>query len=177
MALSATTQWAIDGTVDPSQVLLDGVIGGATAGFGAQFDWAPDPIPLGFGSRTEFNTFARELRAGLEAAGYGDIQSGIRGSSMTGVHFKDQTVLDHRGPRDFDLALIGQRIYEDAKALGIDLRQGKTRTDVLARHHLGRLGLDEVIETLQRSSGRKVSFMAYRDEPAIAQRGPYRTLP
>ena len=45
MALSAGAQYATTGTVDPHQVLWDGVIGASTGGVGAKLPWAPEPIP------------------------------------------------------------------------------------------------------------------------------------
>jgi hypothetical protein len=43
--------------------------------------------------------------------------------------------------------------------------------------HERQLGLVELRESLAQRAGRKVSFMAYRDEAAVAKRGLYKRFP
>jgi filamentous hemagglutinin len=177
MALSAGAQYATTGAIDPEQVLFDGVFGATTAGFGTTLPWAPEPTPFGFGSRAEFESFGRELRLGLAEAGYGDVETAIRGSAVTGWRFREQVPIDYRGPKDLDLALAGPSIFEDAKSIGMDLREGRSRTGAMWDSHMRRLGLDDVHSSLTQRAGRKVSFMAYRDMEAVAGRGLYKRLP
>jgi RHS repeat-associated protein len=179
MTLSAGAQYATAGTVDPQQVLFDGVLGATTAGVGAKLPWAKESIPLGFESRAQYKAFGRELRLGLAEAGYGDVEPAIRGSSVTGVRFDDGSVLTPAGPDDFDLALVSESLFNDAKALGLRPRKGGGRTGPIDRSkYLDPLGLSDVHASLNERLGRKVSFMPYRDLGAVAERpGPYKIIP
>ena len=176
MALSAGAQYATTGTVDPQQVLWTASSAPATAGVGAKLPWAPEPIPLGF-RRAEFNAFRAEFRIGLAEAGYGDAAAG------------DPRELDDRasgtgpgcrwtssGPDDFDLAVVGDRIFEDAKAIGMKPRDGRRRTGPMREQHVEALGLAELQDRLSALAPRKVSFMAYRDIDVLAERGRYKSM-
>ena len=175
MALSAGAQYATTGTVDAHQVLWDGVIGASTGGIGAQGTLAPEAIPLGF-RRAEFDAFRAEFRIGLADAGYGDALPAIRGSSMTGVRHRTGLPLDALGPDDFDLAVVGDRLFEDAKAIGMKPRDGRRRTGPMREKHVEALGLAELQDRLTALAPRKVSFMAYRDIDVLAERGPYKSM-
>ena len=175
MALSAGAQYATTGTVDPHQVLWDGVIGASTAGVGAKLPWAPEPIPLGF-RRADFNAFRTEFRVGLVEAGYGDALPAIRGSSMTGIRHRTGLPLDALGPDDFDLAVVGDRLFEDAKAIGMKPRDGRRRTGPMREEHVEALGLAELQDRLSALAPRKVSLMAYRDLDVLAERGPFKSM-
>jgi hypothetical protein len=133
-------------------------------------------IPLGFRSTTAYMTFAKNLRIGLIQAGYRNVTVVFRGSSVTGIRFRtDEPVGDN--PNDYDLAIADPDLLARAKALGIGLRGGGTRTGELTDAQAEQLGLSDIQEQLTQQGGRKVTFMIYQDEDAVASRGAYIVLP
>jgi RHS repeat-associated protein len=179
-AISAGSQYALTGTVDPEQVLFDGTIGGVTAGATTGLTWAPETKPFGFATHADYIDFGREFRDGFIQAGYHDADVFVRGSSVTGQRFDDVTKTYYPlvgEPGDFDLAVSGDEFLRDVKGLGMRLREGRSRSGPLYPRHERQLGLVELHEALARRAGRKVSFMAYRDEAAVAQRGQYKRFP
>jgi RHS repeat-associated protein len=179
-AISAGSQYALTGTVDPEQMVLDGTIGGITAGATTGLTWAPETKPFGFASHADYIDFGREHREGFIKAGYTDADAFLRGSSVTGSRFDEATKTYYPlvgEPGDFDLAISGESFLADAKGLGRRSMNGGRRTAVLYEEHNKALALHDLQQSLARRAGRKVSFMPYRDEAAIARRGLYKRFP
>ena len=67
---------------------------------------------------------------------------------MTGIRHRTGLPLDELGPDDFDLAVVGDRIFEDAKAIGMKPRDGRRRTGPMRGKHVEALGLAELQDRL-----------------------------
>jgi len=55
---------------------------------------APNSVPQGFGSASDFGTFGDDLGAGLRGAGYDDVTAVFQGSSVTGRSFHTGAAFD-----------------------------------------------------------------------------------
>jgi hypothetical protein len=127
--------------------------------------------PLGFSNLVEFTDFGRTMRAGLEAAGYQDVDIAISGSSVTGVSWRTGEPFDVGRVSDLDVALGSDDLFEKAKGLGVKTWNQDTRTPPLGPKQLEKLGLDGVREELSQRLGRDVSLMLYRSiDAALARR-------
>jgi len=138
---------------------------------------APSRLPHGFGSADDFTAFGKNLNSGLGKAGFGDTQALFQGSSVTGKSFRTGQAFDVGRVSDFDIALAGDSIFSRAKALGIPLRSGGTRTGPLRAIDLKRLGLSDLSSQLGSQAGRPVNFMIYQDATSAATRAPSILVP
>ena len=133
-------------------------------------------IPHGFDDLAEFDTFGRELRDGLAAAGYSDVQPVFQGSAVTGFRYSTGEAFDVRKRSDFDIALADPELLDRARYLGIELRSRGTRTEPLTREHLRALGLEGLVRRLSDLAGRKVSLMIYGSVDGAVGRSPSLTF-
>ncbi|WP_435240228.1 RHS repeat-associated core domain-containing protein, partial [Streptomyces sp. YPW6] len=128
----------------------------------------PRVLPHGFGNPSQFREFTDSLKAGLERAGHGDAVPVFQGSAVTGRSFSSGKPF---GPHsDFDVALTGPQILARAKAAGVSLRSGGTRTGPLKGADLHKLGLNDVAASLSADAGRPVNFMIYGATDAATSR-------
>lgn len=134
-------------------------------------------IPHGFSNSSEFFSFSKNLRSGLNTAGYADAQPILQGSAVTGRSFSTGAPFDVGRISDFDIGLASPSLLARAKELGIGLRSGGARTGPLSARDLEALGLRGLQGQLSRSSGREVNFMIYRNADTAVNRSPSILLP
>ncbi|WP_205825421.1 RHS repeat-associated core domain-containing protein [Microbispora catharanthi] len=127
---------------------------------------------LGFNTAREFEAFGNALQKGLGKAGYNDAVPLFQGSSVTGKSYRTGVPFDEGRVSDFDVALASPGLLAKARAAGIPLRSGKTRTINLSYGNLRRLGLYDLSQSLSRLAGRPVNFMIYESVEAAASRSP-----
>ena len=60
---------------------------------------------------------------------------------------------------EFDIALAGRSLLEEAKEMGFKLRSGGVRTGPLSLDELRKLGLLELVQRLSELAGRDVAVM------------------
>jgi RHS repeat-associated protein len=134
-------------------------------------------LPYGFANAAQFQKFGNTISTGLrEVAGEG-VQAFLAGSAITGKSFRTGVAFDVGRQSDFDVALVGKKLLDKAKGLGIELRGKGTRTGPLDPKDLRALGLDGLQQRLSGMAGRTVSFMIYESEEALRVRGaPYQGL-
>src|SRR5262249_27585576 len=117
------------------------------------------------------------LNEGLAKAGYSETQPVFQGSSVTGKSFTTGQPFDIGRVSDFDVALGSPRLLERARAFGIRLRSGGTRTGPLTAAELQKLGLAEVNAELSAQAGREVNFMIFQSAEAATARAPSILVP
>jgi hypothetical protein len=122
-----------------------------------------------------FNEFSQDLYSGLHAAGYSDSTAVFQGSSVTGQSFK--TGEPFRAESDYDIALAGASLMEQAKKAGVGLRSGGTRTGPLREIDLRKMRLSGLAEALSRKGGREVHFMIYASLDSATGRAPSMIVP
>ncbi|MFC0599262.1 RHS repeat domain-containing protein [Streptomyces palmae] len=130
----------------------------------------PRLFPHGFGSAAQFKEFSASLKSGLKEAGHGDAVPVFQGSSVTGRSFESGKPFGSHS--DFDVALTGTDILARAKAAGISLRSGGTRTGPLKGSDLHKMGLNDLAESLSAAAHRPVHFMIYGSTEAATRRAP-----
>lgn len=138
---------------------------------------AGEPVPKGFGTRERFVAFGRRLLAGLRGAGFTDARAGLQGSSVTGVSYRTGAPFDGGRTSDLDVTVASPSAMDRARALGIGLRSGGTRTGPLTTTQLEKLGLGDLTEQLKHDLGREVHIMLYESIEAAAARGPLVMVP
>lgn len=168
-------EWAfnqgIDTTGDP--YLVPGALA-AVVGAG-RIKPGPSKLPKGFGNHSKFSEFGSGLRAGLKAAGHENVTPIMQGSAVTGKSFRTGKPF---GPHsDYDVALASSEMIGRAKAAGIGLRSGGTRTGPLKGSDLQKLGLENLANSLSASTGRPVNFMIYESVTGATGRAPSIILP
>ncbi len=136
-----------------------------------------ESVPFGFKSIEDFQSFSSQLYAGLAAAGYSDVISGLGGSAVTGIKYTTGQPFDVGRTSDFDIAIASPGLLAKAKALGIPLRSGGIRTGPLSDKQLKALGLYQLIESLSADAGRDVHFMIYDSILTAANRAPIIIIP
>ncbi|WP_420031353.1 RHS repeat-associated core domain-containing protein [Streptomyces sp. cg28] len=136
----------------------------------------PRQAPRGFANPGEFGQFTKQLYSGLEKAGHGDATAVFQGSSVTGKSFR--TGKPFGAHSDFDIALAGNDILSRAKAAGVRLRSGGTRTGPLTGADLAKLKLGSLADDLSKSAGgREVHFMIYGSVEGAVGRSPSLVAP
>ncbi|WP_026932265.1 hypothetical protein [Glycomyces tenuis] len=149
--------------------------------------------PAGFKDQAEFEAFAKKFKEGLEKAGYPDAipllgGSATIGRSPTKGHPFDGGKNPDGTPKksDFDLAIVDPKLVDDAIKAGAGGRNGDRRTGELTDAQLDRLGLKDLRDELQKTAGRPLGFMPYRDKEFAGDRPlapvmnlvpPYEQLP
>lgn len=133
--------------------------------------------PHGFRDINTFNKFGADARAGLRAAGFADVEPILQGSAVTGKSFRTGGAFDVGRVSDFDVALTSPSMLAKAKALGIPLREGGTRTGPLTAADLEKLGLRTLASKLSKEAGREVNFMIFSSSDAAMNRAPSIVLP
>jgi hypothetical protein len=123
-------------------------------------------IPFGFSTPEEFAAFTNRLNIGLVSLGMGDVQGIFQGSAVTGVGYRSGLPFDVGRTSDFDIALAGKSLLDNAAAAGIDLRSGGLRTGPLREADLAKLGLLDLAASLSSIAGRPVNFMIYASPEA-----------
>ena len=134
---------------------FDGVL---TAG-GLQGLSAFHKIPQGFQTPEAFRNFGSKLLSAIRGKGYNDTRAFFQGSSVTGVSYSRKVVFD--AGSDYDIALVSPKLLSDARAIGVSLRSGGTRTGPLSPANLTQLGLDGLSSDFSAQAGRKVKFMVF----------------
>jgi filamentous hemagglutinin len=134
-------------------------------------------VPHGFGSADEFAKFGTDIRTHLSRAGYQDVEPILQGSAASGRSFNTGAAFDLGRTSDFDIALASPTLLARAKELGIDLRQGGTRTGPLTQRDLAALGLREMANQMSKQAGRPVNFMVFQAPAAAIERAPSIPLP
>jgi RHS repeat-associated protein len=133
--------------------------------------------PHGFGSSEEFAKFGKDVRSGLERAGYRDVEPILQGSAVTGKSYRTGQPFDVGRASDFDVALASPSLFNRAKEVGVGLRGGGTRTAPLSTRNLDALGLRDLSNQLSRQVGREVNFMIYKEPAGALNRAPSIILP
>lgn len=136
----------------------------------------PRTVPLGMRDEAEFRALGVPLRKRLDELGYPNAVIRIRGSSVTGVRFKDGKPFDFEAPRkksDYDLAIADPELFRRVRALGVDIRGGSRSASLEGKwaHVVEALDLQDVNDAMSHAVDRPVSFMIYKDESAILDRG------
>lgn len=134
-------------------------------------------LPRGFPTAESFAAFGRRLRAGMREAGLADTQPALQGSAVSGRSFHTGAPFDLGRTSDFDVTIASPAAMERARALGIGLRSGGTRTGPLTTAQLDQLGLGDLARQLRQDLGRKVHFMLYESIEAASARGPLIVVP
>lgn len=131
-------------------------------------------VPRGF-SGAGYGEFTQELYSGLRAAGCNDSTAIFQGSSVTGQSFK--TGEPFRPDSDYDIALAGSDLIEQARKAGVGLRSGGTRTGPLRDVDLRKMRLSGLAEALSEKGGREVHFMIYESVESATGRAPSMIAP
>ena len=107
-----------------------------------------------------------------------DTRFAIRGSAVTGNGFEGPTgaytkdYFDVGRTTDHDTAIVSRTPFEKARKIGVELRQGGTRTDVLRDNDLAKLGLSSLLDRIHKLTGRDdTRLMIYRSIDALNKRG------
>lgn len=137
----------------------------------------PADVPRGFSSRERFVEFSRRLLAALRRAGYTDAQAGLQGSSVTGFKWVTGEPFDVGRKSDLDVAIASPSAMKRAKALGIGLRSGGSRTGPLELKELDALGLRDVVDDLSKYVDREVHVMLFESIDGAAARAPIAVVP
>src|SRR3954453_17258252 len=136
-------------------------------------------LPLGFDGGREWRRFVTALYDGLDKAGYRDAVVAFRGSSITGVNFKEGHAFDSLYRSDWELALADSQALRRALNGGMSSAGRGTRTAPLRTvEQLQVVGLAEITATLKDMSGRRVEWMIYLNRDAVVGRNqPYVFVP
>ena len=78
---------------------------------------------------------------------------------------------------DYDLAVVSERLIQQAEQIGIPILARGGRTVALKPEQATALGLNNVVDALSLSQGREVTIMIYRTEADLVARGPHLRLP
>ncbi len=127
-------------------------------------------IPLGFPGPAEYDTFVDTLNRGPADAGYAGTEAAFQGSSVTGVSYARG--LPFRPDSDYDIAVGGKSLFDRARAMGIPLRSGGTRTGPLSPRQLRALGLSDMQARLEQLANRDVHFMIFQSIDRATARRP-----
>jgi YD repeat-containing protein len=134
-------------------------------------------LPFGFSSQEKFAQFGAKLNSGLRAAGYGDVQAIMQGSSVTGRSYKTGRAFDVGRRSDFDIALSSESVFSRAQAGGVELRSAGTRTAPLTSYDLKLLGLRDLALELSQMAGRPVKFMVFESTEGALVKAPSILIP
>ncbi|WP_156884602.1 hypothetical protein [Stappia stellulata] len=134
--------------------------------------------PLGFGSELHYREFTDAAYHSLKMAGHSDARLVMFGSSVTGFSYRSGTSFDTGGNSDYDLAVVSPKLFAAALKAGAQRRAGDRTKPIGPDAKTAKwLELDMMLQTLERTTGRKVSIMIYRDWTFHPNRGPFRILP
>ena len=122
-------------------------------------------IPLGFENSEQFEEFGSRLSAGLETLGITDARGIVQGSAVTGRSFRTEAEFDIGRVSDIDLGIISPQLMERARAAGVALRSGGTRTGPNPLPELDALRA----ELSALLGGRPVNIMIFQDEQAASR--------
>jgi filamentous hemagglutinin len=128
-------------------------------------DARDSPMPRGFRDADQFQQFSARLRTQLPPG----TEPLFQGSSVTGLGYKSSEAFDLGRQSDFDIALVGQELFERARALGLKAKDG-TRIGPLTPQALEALGLAELRDQLSALAGRPVNFMLFDSMGAALKR-------
>lgn len=128
-------------------------------------DARDSPMPRGFRNVEEFQRFSARLRSELPP----ETEPLFQGCSVTGAGYKTSEAFDVARQSDFDIALVGQAMFDRARALGLKVKDG-SRIGPLTPQALVDLGLAELREELESLAGRPVNFMLFDSMGAALKR-------
>jgi hypothetical protein len=171
------TGWGTDRAAAAGRALPDVLAAVAAGGagrpvVGGRVPAPPAAVPLGFDGAEHFARFGGRLHEGLARAGFPGTRAAVQGSAATGRSFRTGEGFDLGRTSDYDVALGGQELFDAARAAGVGLRSGGTRTGPLSIADLERLGLMGVRDELREMTGRQVGIMIYRDITDAFARSP-----
>lgn len=129
-----------------------------------------DMVPYGM-SKQQYQQFVSTLRSGLNNAGY-CAGADVGGSSVTGFSYTNGMPFDSAHQSDYDVVLTGKTLWDKAKALGIKLTDGGTRTRPLRPNELAALGLYGMWQQLEKIAGREVHFVIYNSLVTNSSKAP-----
>jgi len=127
-------------------------------------------IPLGFRNYEHFREVGNQIYQALGKMGYAESNLYMRGSSVTGKSFTSGKAFDLGRKSDFDFAIAGEKIFEDARRLGLPGPNAK-RTWELSKKSLEKMSLEKLWKSLEEDLKRPVSFMIYLSDKAVIERG------
>jgi hypothetical protein len=150
---------------DAGDVKLSGDLGETNVP-GRVFREDGSAIPFGFNNIDEYNSFANTLKSNLPK----ETEALFQGSSVTGRNSETGDVFDVGRLSDYDIALAGDSLFQQAKSLGYKAKDG-SRIGPLNEQQLEKLGLLPVAEKLSEKAGRPVKFMLF-DSTGSAYKRP-----
>lgn len=124
-----------------------------------------EPVPHGFKDFDEFRAFAGRLQEALPSG----TQPLMQGSAVTGRSYRTGQPFDQNRRSDFDVALAGAALFNQARALGLKVKDS-TRIGPLTDEYLDALGLLDVRDQLQQEVQRPVNFMLFDGLEAALKR-------
>ena len=134
--------------------------------------------PLGMLDDKVFDDFKTALRDRLPDLPK-DTRFAVRGSAITGDGFLDKMngyfkdFFDVGRKSDWDVAIVSSTLFDRARKLGVELRQGGRRTVVLKEDALRELGLLEIWKKIRVFPGREKSdLMLFASPESLNRRGP-----
>lgn len=133
-------------------------------------------IPLGFANKNAYMSFSSTLMNGLAEAGYPNAVAAFQRSSVTGIRSWDRMPIGDN-PGDYDIAIADPDLYNDAKNLGVELKNEPARTMPLSEDQARELGLRDLQEELTAQAGRDVNIAIYEDPQAAMQYRPSIRVP
>ena len=116
-------------------------------------------LPGGFGSYENYARYGNSCIQGLRETRVEDAELYIRGSSVTGVRYKDGTPFG-RGS-DHDLAIVSPTLMRRALEIGVQSQNNGRRTKALNEDQVRDLGLLPLQNRLHKQTGYPPSFMIY----------------
>jgi hypothetical protein len=134
-------------------------------------------VPLGFNSMEEFRGFSWDARSSLALSGNSDAEPYLRGSAVTGYRYETGEPFDSGYRSDLDFALVSPRLMERAQQLSVPTMGQGTRTVPLPNRILQEMGLYDSISQMRTQTGRRGTFVIFKDLESLTKRGPYLQLP
>jgi hypothetical protein len=123
------------------------------------------PIPYGFDTVESYDAFANKLISNLPEG----TEALFQGSSVTGKKYTTGELFDSGRTSDFDIALAGDKLFNQAKQLGYKAKDG-TRIGPLDEEQIEILGLSKIREQLSKDAGREVNFMLFNSSSSAYTR-------
>ena len=187
VAAGAATEASLDRHATPTSMIeagvVGGIVGGALDGVGQAYTaWRIDRIDVptishGFDSIEEWQHFSRRIHDSLTTAGYPEAGAAVQGSGATGKSFKTGLPFDFRRLSDLDVAVTGDTLLADARALGVQMRSRGMRTAPVPLWAQWRLGLRTPLKELSAEVGRPVKIMIYESLQEALDHKPSIPLP
>jgi len=135
-------------------------------------DIAAKGYPLGFKSLDQFKYFGQSSKGLLNTRGYPNAEVGVQGSSVTGYSASGSGPFDAGRISDLDVAVVSPKLFEDAKAAGVAVRDGHTRF-ALTPENAATLKVGDLAGRMANfADGRKVNLMIFESRQAALNKEP-----